>query len=168
MNELGQFIKSKRREQGLSLRELADLCGMSHSYIYCIEKGRDPKTKKPISPTIDALAKIARGLNISLDELLYNAGYLKNTLSNHVANLSVDVSLIEKAAADLPPAERANLMAVLTNPDSRKKLLEFASTDELSELYTLLCENKVNNANTSVTDAATKPDDSNQTKHANQ
>lgn len=70
MNELGNYIRKKREEKDLSLRDFASLCGLSHSYIDSIEKGADPRTGKPVSPTIDAIEKIAKGLGLSIFELI--------------------------------------------------------------------------------------------------
>lgn len=70
MNKLGKFIKKIREEKDLSLRDLASLCDLSHSYIDSIEKGKDPRSGKPVSPTVDTLGKIAKGLGVSIFELL--------------------------------------------------------------------------------------------------
>lgn len=69
MNKFGDFIKKNREEKGLSLRELARRCDLSHSYIDSLEKGYDGKTKKAISPTLETIEKLAIGLNIIATEL---------------------------------------------------------------------------------------------------
>jgi transcriptional regulator with XRE-family HTH domain len=77
MNKLGNLVKMKREEKGLSLRELAKRCNLSHSYIDSIEKGYDGKTKKAVSPTIETIEKLATGLNIAINDLLTTIGILK-------------------------------------------------------------------------------------------
>ncbi|WP_425059171.1 hypothetical protein SCACP_38440 [Sporomusa carbonis] len=75
MNNLGSYIRAKRDEKGLSLRDFAKQCGLSHSYIDNIEKGYDSKTKKPMSPTLDTLEKLAIGLGVPLSDVMIQAGY---------------------------------------------------------------------------------------------
>lgn len=64
MNDLGEFIKSKRLGMDLSLREFAKLCDLSHTHIDSIEKGLDYRTGKPVRVTNDTLAKIANAINV--------------------------------------------------------------------------------------------------------
>ncbi|AVX31847.1 Transcriptional regulator, contains XRE-family HTH domain [Carboxydocella thermautotrophica] len=70
MDKLGEYIRNKRKERGLSLRECARMCDISHSYLDSLEKGKDPRTNKPVSPTIDTLKKISKGLGVPINELL--------------------------------------------------------------------------------------------------
>lgn len=74
MNKLGIFVKAKREELGLSLREFAKRCNLSHSYIDNIEKGYDSKTQKPMSPTLETLNKLAEGLAIPVSEIIFESG----------------------------------------------------------------------------------------------
>lgn len=68
--KLGEYLKAYRERHGLSMRALADLCGFSKAYINILEKGVNPKTGKPISPTIQAFEKIAAGTKTDVDTLL--------------------------------------------------------------------------------------------------
>lgn len=66
---LSEAVKEYRREHKYSLREFADLCGLSHVQIYRIESG--VKTDgKPFEPKIKTLKKLAAGMGITLDEVL--------------------------------------------------------------------------------------------------
>lgn len=56
-------LKTIRAEKGLSQEDLALLCGIDRTYI-----GRIERLER--SPSIDILEKIAKGLNISISELL--------------------------------------------------------------------------------------------------
>jgi transcriptional regulator with XRE-family HTH domain len=62
LQELGQRLRSARKERGLTLRELSDRCGLSVSFISQIEKGST-------SVTITSLEKIANALGISMESL---------------------------------------------------------------------------------------------------
>lgn len=66
---LSEAVKEYRKEHRYSLREFADLCGLSHVQIYRIEHG--VKTDgEPFEPKIKTLKKLAAGMGISLDEIL--------------------------------------------------------------------------------------------------
>lgn len=69
MNNLGKFIQKKLKELKLSEREMAKRCKISHSYLNQLIKGHNPKTKKPISPTIQTLFKLSAGFRIPVDFL---------------------------------------------------------------------------------------------------
>ncbi|MBS6664100.1 MAG: helix-turn-helix transcriptional regulator [Coprobacillus sp.] len=61
----------------MSLREFADLIGISHTYLKKLETGINPNTGKPVSPTIEMLSDISKSLHVSLEYLLEMSGYLK-------------------------------------------------------------------------------------------
>lgn len=56
------FIRKIREEKGLSQEQLARISGVSASHIGYIENGER-------EPTISILCKLAKALNVSLDEL---------------------------------------------------------------------------------------------------
>lgn len=45
-------------------------CGLSTGYISLIEKEINPQTGKPMVPTLTVLNKIAKGMGITIDELI--------------------------------------------------------------------------------------------------
>lgn len=67
--KIGEWLKAYREQHGLSMRAMADLCGFSKAYINILEKGVNPKTGKPISPTMQAFEKIARATKTDIDTL---------------------------------------------------------------------------------------------------
>lgn len=67
---LGEWIKNYRDTHSLSMQDMADMCGFSKAYIGQLEKGVNPSTGKPISPTIQAFDKIARAVGLDLDAFL--------------------------------------------------------------------------------------------------
>jgi transcriptional regulator with XRE-family HTH domain len=70
-NELGDWIRSKRTDQSVSQRELADRAGISRSYLCDIERGRGTR------PSVDCLDGLAAGLGADRTELLRVAGILE-------------------------------------------------------------------------------------------
>ena len=67
---LGEWIKQYRKSHGLSMQAFADMSGLSKAYIGMIEKGVNPTTGKTVSPTIQTIGKIAKGVNVDLDTFL--------------------------------------------------------------------------------------------------
>jgi transcriptional regulator with XRE-family HTH domain len=66
MSESSLFkkVRKLREERGLSQEKLARLADVSNNTIVNIEAG------KQANPTIDTLRKIAKALNVSLDDLI--------------------------------------------------------------------------------------------------
>lgn len=80
-NELGEWIRSKRTEQKVSQRELADRAEISRSYLCDIERGRGTR------PSVDCLDRLAAGLGADRTELLRVAGIL-DPLRDPIEHLS--------------------------------------------------------------------------------
>lgn len=72
MFSLGQYIYQKRRALNISQKTLGDLCNLSDSTIHKIEKETITKLN------LDDISKIAKALNISLLDILFNTGYITN------------------------------------------------------------------------------------------
>jgi transcriptional regulator with XRE-family HTH domain len=66
----GQFLKSLRERQRMSLRDAERESGVSNPYIAQIERGDRPP------PRPEILKKLARAYNVTVRELLMRAGYL--------------------------------------------------------------------------------------------
>lgn len=66
--KIGEWVKQYRKEHGLSMQTFGDMCGLSRAYISILEKGINPTTNKPFSPTIQTVQKIAdvTGLDLNL------------------------------------------------------------------------------------------------------
>lgn len=67
---LGEYLKQYRDAHDLSQRQFAALCGVSNGYISMLEKGENPKTGEPITPTMQSVVSIARGMGMTMQELL--------------------------------------------------------------------------------------------------
>lgn len=67
---LGDIIKEYRQSHKLSQRDFAKKCGLSYTYISALEKNIDYRSGKPISPTLETVKSISKGINMSLDDLL--------------------------------------------------------------------------------------------------
>lgn len=67
---LGDLIKKYRKSNDLSLRDFAQKCGLSHTYISALEKNIDSRTGKPIAPTLDTVKYISKGMNMPIEDIL--------------------------------------------------------------------------------------------------
>ena len=68
---LGEIIKQYRIENNLTTAELASKCGLSKGYISMLENNFKPSgRKKDITPSIQAVKKLANGTGIEFDTLL--------------------------------------------------------------------------------------------------
>ena len=67
--KLSEIILEYRSRMQISQREFARRCDLSISYISFLEKETNPKTGKPMVPTIEQYKKLADGMEISLQRL---------------------------------------------------------------------------------------------------
>lgn len=68
--KLGDFIQEYRKQHDLSQRQFAEKCNLSNGYISMLEKGMNPNTGEPVTPTLLNLKKLADGMNITIMKLL--------------------------------------------------------------------------------------------------
>ena len=90
--DLGGFLKEQRHSAKLSLRQLAEVAGVSNPYLSQIERG----LKKPSAEILQSLAK---GLRISAESLYVRAGILEEQDAGQVevkAAILSDVGLSER------------------------------------------------------------------------
>lgn len=98
MDELSKLLVKLRGRD--SLRDVADRSNkrISHSYLNILEKGRDPRSGKPIKPTPEALRIVSELYSYSYEELMILAGYLDRPPSNN--NDPIEET-VEQAAANM-------------------------------------------------------------------
>jgi len=85
VENFGEYLRTLRLEQKLSLREAEKLSGVSNSYLGLIERGQRP------IPGADILKKLAPVYDVPVRDLMRSAGYLKDE----------DVSLSEEDEVDM-------------------------------------------------------------------
>ena len=69
-SNFGHFLKSLRKRQHMSLRDVERESGVSNAYLSQLESGDRPP------PRPEMLKKLARAYNVTVRELLLRAGYL--------------------------------------------------------------------------------------------
>lgn len=67
--KLSHIITDYRSQMKISQREFARRCGLSNSYISFIENEHNPRTGKPIVPTLEQYQKIASGMGLTVHQL---------------------------------------------------------------------------------------------------
>ena len=53
----------------MSMREFERISGISRGYLSMLEKNEHPKTKKPITPSVDIIRQVSVATGISFDKL---------------------------------------------------------------------------------------------------
>ena len=67
---LGDYIRAYRKKEKMSQREFAVKCNLSNGYISMLERGLNPKTKEPITPSLMQLKKLADGMGVTVNDIL--------------------------------------------------------------------------------------------------
>ena len=66
----GNYIREYRKKNKLSQREFALKCNLSNGYISMLERGLNPNTKEPITPSLIQLKKLADGMGVTVNDIL--------------------------------------------------------------------------------------------------
>lgn len=80
--DLGAYLREQRESAQLSLRQLAELAGVSNPYLSQIERGLK-------RPSAEILQQIARALQVSAESLYVRAGILDERVSDPEAAADV-------------------------------------------------------------------------------
>ncbi len=89
-HDIGGFIRAQREAAQVSLRQLAQLAGVSNPYLSQIERGLR-------NPSAEVLTQIAKGLRVSSEVLYVRAGFLEQRASSPVRDaLLVDTGISER------------------------------------------------------------------------
>ena len=120
-NNLGSYIRKYRGNQ--SLREFAKKCGISHTHLDSIEKGIDPRSGKSVRVTIDTLEKIAKAMNMTINDLLINSGEVSNESINEVNKNKY----IHNYVPDDDDLKILELLKEMDN-EKKKKIINFIKT----------------------------------------
>ncbi|MFJ8529669.1 helix-turn-helix domain-containing protein [Bacillus sp. NPDC094106] len=128
MNTLGKVISDYRLKNKLSQRDFATLCDVSHSYINKLEKGVDPRSGKPVEPTLLMIEKIAKAMKKSKNELLEEIGYLNkpgqiSLSSKEERDIARD---LEKTLQDLENSEDALMFDGEPIDDHTKEMIRIS------------------------------------------
>src|SRR4051794_40606347 len=87
IGHLGEYIREQREAAKISLRELADVSGISNPYLSQIERGLR-------KPSAEILQQIAKGLRISAEALYVQAGILEDREADTDVQAAVRADLV--------------------------------------------------------------------------
>jgi HTH-type transcriptional regulator, competence development regulator len=110
--EFGQYLRSLRKNKGLTIRQLEDVSGVSNSYISQIEKGEK-------LPSPDILRKLHEHLGVSHGELMIKAGHIN--LADWIGD---DGEELEK--------RKINLADWIGDDDETKELTDFLHQSDIT------------------------------------
>jgi tetratricopeptide (TPR) repeat protein/transcriptional regulator with XRE-family HTH domain len=75
LRQLGTRLKERRKQLRMPAKEVAAAAGITPTYLWMLEAGTNPKTKRPSRPSVNVLAKLAATLQLPPDELFALAAY---------------------------------------------------------------------------------------------
>lgn len=87
-NPFGVFLRNKREEKGLSIRELSNKVGLSHTYLSYIEKG---KKQPPNNSHLIMIAK-ALGFDNETKSLFYDLAAESRLFYNREYSIPADIA----------------------------------------------------------------------------
>ena len=96
--KLSAIIIDYRQRMNISQREFARACNLSNSYISFLENESNPRTGRPIVPTLDQYRKIAEGMRISVHQLF--------KMMDEDSPVDISVSIVPPDINDLDDAEK--------------------------------------------------------------
>ena len=100
---LGDYLREQRQSARLSLRQLADLAGISNPYLSQIERGLK-------RPSAEILQQLAKGLEVSAESLYVRAGILDER--QHEPAAAPDTREVISADPRLSQRQKATLLDV--------------------------------------------------------
>ncbi|MES9539281.1 MULTISPECIES: helix-turn-helix transcriptional regulator [unclassified Actinomadura] len=87
VGSIGEYIREQRTRAKISLRQLADVSGISNPYLSQIERGLR-------KPSAEILQQIAKGLRISAEALYVQAGILEDREADTDVQAAVRADLV--------------------------------------------------------------------------
>ncbi|WP_067475606.1 helix-turn-helix domain-containing protein [Actinomadura hibisca] len=87
VGSIGEYIREQRTRAKISMRQLADVSGISNPYLSQIERGLR-------KPSAEILAQIAKGLRISAEVLYVQAGILEEREADTDVQAAVRADLL--------------------------------------------------------------------------
>ncbi len=124
LQELGTLLRSRRRELGLMLGAVASKAGISRSYLYAMESGRNPSTGKASRPSEEVLERLTYILQLD--------PYRIKLLADYSATIPVP------AVSRVPPLNRVFHPNPIVN-----RLVEIIEDPNMESRYKRLLENQL-------------------------
>ena len=122
---IGEFVANYLLKNKISQRQFAKECGLSNGYISMLINNTNPRTGKPLVPSLTALLSLAKGMKITIDELIAETD-----------DIDVDISL----ARNIPRAVNKQTPASIIDEGERAwiELYRKLSPDTRTTMVTLV------------------------------
>ena len=117
---LKDLIMEYRSEHSLSQRQFAAACGLSNGYISMLEKGQNPSTKLPVTPTLPKLKQLAAGMGMTLTDLLVK-------VDDMPVELVLDDEESKKLVPEIEDELDAEIMKIISGltPEKKQQALSY-------------------------------------------
>lgn len=115
MSDFGQAIKTLRKDQKITQRELAEKCGVNFTYISKIENGQLEN-----SPSEYAIRRIAETLNADADHLIFLAKKIPEAIKESIVEDATAVAFLRRMHA-MSAEERKKMWDLVEEGEKRKK-----------------------------------------------
>ena len=130
--KLGELLKSYRTEHKLSMDAFCELSDLTKGYISMLEKNEHPKSKKPIVPSYDTIEKIAKGMQISTEDLIDMLDDDQEIQINATPDL-LSKSSIQSIYDQLEPPRQDKVLTYAERQLNEQKNEEETKVNEVSE-----------------------------------
>ena len=130
--KLGELLKSYRTEHKLSMDAFCELSDLTKGYISMLEKNEHPKSKKPIVPSYDTIEKIAKGMQISTEDLIDMLDDDQEIQINATPSL-LSKSPIQSIYDKLEPPRQGKVLTYAERQLNEQKNEEETKINEVSE-----------------------------------
>ena len=131
--KLSTIVIDYRKRMQISQREFARRCGLSNSYISFIENEYNPRTGKPIVPTLEQYHKIASCMGMTVHQLFEQLDddspvdmhdSLSDTVSPHY---DPDIRIVSGMMENMSPEQKQQIVAIVravvnTSPDNNGRM----------------------------------------------
>lgn len=123
---LGEIIKQFRQQHNMSMGDFAKISGISKAYVSVLERNKDPRNGKIITPSIHIIKKVSEATDIPFDDIF-------NQLDDDII-VSLDEIEIKKENTSQILSDIINTSAQLEE-ERQKNVLNYA-TEQLEEQNT--------------------------------
>lgn len=139
-SNFGALIKSHRKSQNLSLKELSELSGVSESYLSRLE------ISKKRAPSYKVTESICSALKISLDELFNVTGSSCDGGTKSIGSLIItnEFTISGKKATRKQKEAIIELLEFITQPETNFNSINRKTLEDISKTIILANQAKMN------------------------
>lgn len=116
--KLSTIVTDYRKRMQISQREFARRCGLSNSYISFIENEHNPRTGKPIVPTLEQYQKIAACMDMTVHQLFEmldedSPVFLRQSLSVSSSHVDPQIHAVSTMMEGMSEDQKNQILAIV-------------------------------------------------------